>query len=221
MENFSELNRKIICCELCPRLVTFRKNVHPGEEGWRRPVPGFGDPNAFLLILGLAPSAQGGNRTGRIFTGDLSAKFLIETLFKAGLTNQPTSESGEDGLRLFGCYMTAIVKCVPPKNLPLPQERKNCARYLAQELNLLTSLKAVLALGKVAFDTYLRFVKQVEKVQEKHSFSHGVKCLFEKMPPLYGSYHPSPQNTHTKKLTQKMLLDLLHRIKKDTSIGGI
>lgn len=215
--HFSTLRKKIITCRLCPRLVEFRENVpkrtsFKEEEYWRRPVSGFGDTEGWLLITGLAPAAHGGNRTGRIFTGDLSAKFLMNALYKAGFANQPTSERVGDGLQLLGCYMTAAVKCVPPDNAPLRIEFESCSQYYANELLLLKNLKAILALGKEAFESYLRFVG------ERKPFIHGKCYLFEKWPRVYASYHPSPQNTYTGKLTDKMFLSFLEKIKKDYTL---
>ncbi len=218
--SFDSLNRAIIGCQKCPRLVHFREHVSErksfqGECYWRKPVPGFGDHKAWLLILGLAPAAQGANRTGRVFTGDPSAKFLTQALYKAGFANQPTSEAALDGLEFTGCYLTAAVKCVPPGNKPLLEEFSNCHPYFEQEFLLLKNIRAVLALGKLAFDHYQRFLKKEGGLLHLSPFSHGEKVVIEGWPPLYGSYHPSPQNTYTKKLTEPMLLTLLERIKKE------
>lgn len=216
---FRTLNREIISCRRCPRLVQYRETVpvravFAAQSCWRKPVPGFGDQNAWLLITGLAPSVEGGNRTGRIFTGDASARFLIPALYKAGLASQPTSESVDDGLQLLGCYLTAVVKCVPPHHRPTAEETRNCSSYYEQEHDLLKNLRCVLALGGFAFDAYVDFVNK--KSQEKHriQFAHGVSYSFEGLPTLYGSYHPSPQNTNTGKLTEKMLVELLKRIRR-------
>lgn len=219
-DSFKKLQEQVICCRRCPRLVKFRETVparasFKDETYWRRPVPGFGDPNAWLLILGLAPAAHGGNRTGRIFTGDESGRFLFHALYKAGLSNQPLSESPDDGLKLIGCYITAAVKCAPPQNRPLPQEFFNCSSYLANELLLLKKLKAVLALGKFAFDSYLHFIERLGEKRKGCTFSHGAECRFDGFPMLIGSYHPSPQNTYTGKLTEKMFISLLDAIKKE------
>lgn len=216
--SFAPLNETIICCRKCPRLVHFREHVaerksFQGQTYWRKPVPGFGDPEAWLLILGLAPAAQGANRTGRVFTGDPSAKFLMQALYKAGFASQPTSETADDGLKLKGCYMTAAVKCVPPDNKPLREEFVNCHPYFEQEFLRLKNLRAVLALGKLAFDHYQRFLKSEGGLERLAPFSHGAKVEVNGWPTLYGSYHPSPQNTYTKKLTETMFLKLLEKVK--------
>lgn len=220
LDSFESLNACVTECRRCPRLVKFRESVpeKPKFEGqvyWKRPVPGFGDAAAFLLILGLAPSAQGGNRTGRIFTGDESGRFLFKALHKEGFANQPTSESRDDGLKLHGCYVTAVVKCVPPKNRPTPLEQKNCFPYLLNELVLLQHLTAVLALGGLAFNGYLHYVKSQGGLKTSHRFRHGEKHTIKGFPSLYTCYHPSPQNTNTGKLNLSMLCQVLRQIKKD------
>ncbi len=209
--DFSNLNSQIVACRLCPRLVHHRESVpsracFTKEIHWRKPVPGFGDPNAWLLILGLAPSPDGGNRTGRIFTGDASAKFLIRNLYEAGFANQPESLHQHDGLILKGCYLTAAVKCVPPKHRPKPDELKHCSRYLERELLLLPRLRCVLTLGQIAFQAY----KQHLGVKCRSlKFAHGAKYQLPGAPPLYASYHPSPQNTNTGVLTDQDFQKLL------------
>lgn len=215
-----QLNSVICECRLCPRLVAFRENVpekakYADQKYWKRPVPGFGDPNAYLLILGLAPSAQGGNRTGRIFTGDESARFLFKALHKEGFANQPTSESREDSLKLQGCYLTASVKCVPPDNQPTSSEQKQCFPYLLNEFQLLKHIRAVLVLGGFAFEVYLRYIQNQQGPKLKQHFRHGEKHIIEGFPTLYTSYHPSPQNTNTGRLSQEMLCNVLKQIKDD------
>lgn len=213
------LNQAIRACRKCPRLVAFRESVpkrasFKNETYCRRPTPGFGDPKAQLLILGLAPSAHGGNRTGRIFTGDESARFLMNGLFKTGFANQPISRSMDDGLKLKGCYITASVKCVPPHNKPLRIECENCFPYLEEEFHLLSNLKYVLALGQLAYQEFFRLLKK-EGCQEKApSFKHGLKLKYGNIT-LLTSYHPSPQNTYTKKLTEKMFINVLNQIELD------
>jgi uracil-DNA glycosylase len=224
-KNFPTLKQLNTCvseCRRCPRLVKFRENVPEKEKFgdkpyWKRPVPGFGDPNAYLLILGLAPSAQGGNRTGRIFTGDESARFLFKALHKEGFANQPTSESIDDGLKLHGCYMTAAVKCVPPDNKPLAIEQKHCFPYLLNEFFLLKKITAVLALGGFAFKAYLDYIKTHKGPKTSHRFRHGEKHFIEGFPKLYSCYHPSPQNTNTGKLSQSMMCKVLKQIREDRS----
>lgn len=212
------LNKKVVHCTLCPRLVNYRENVparppYEKEPHWRKPVPGFGDASAWLMILGLAPSPLGGNRTGRIFTGDKTGDFLIRALYRQGFANQPTSKSREDGLLLTGCYLTAAVKCVPPSHKPIPQEFLNCSRYWQNEMQLLPHLFGVLALGKFAFDVYIRYAKQKESLTKKHVFKHGEVYSFDSLPFLYASYHPSPQNTNTGVMTEKMFDLVLEKIK--------
>ena len=199
-DQFSTLKQLNACvseCRLCPRLVHFRENVpekekFAGQTYWKRPVPGFGDPDAYLLILGLAPSAQGGNRTGRIFTGDESARFLFKGLHKEGFANQSTSESLSDGLKLHHCYMTAAVKCVPPLNKPTPQEKKKCFPYLLNEFHLLKNISAVLALGGFAFEGYLDYVKSQGGPKVKHRFRHGEICPIEGFPTLSWTFIDPP-----------------------------
>lgn len=212
-----KLNTCITSCTRCPRLVKFRENVPEKMPGpyWKKPVPGFGDPQAYLLILGLAPSAQGGNRTGRIFTGDASARFLFQALFATDFANQPTSEHLKDGLVLKNCYLTAAVKCVPPQNRPTVTEQRNCFPYLVNEFALLKNISSVLALGGLAFQQYLHYVRAQGGPKIPHRFCHGGQFPIEGFPTLYTSYHPSPQNTNTGKLNQKMLGDVLQGIKSN------
>lgn len=217
-KSFSALNREIVDCRRCARLVHYRETVpvravFASQCCWRKPIPGFGDEDAWLLITGLAPSVEGGNRTGRIFTGDASARFLIPALYKAGFASQPTSESVTDGLKLLGCYMTAVVKCVPPHHRPTAEETQNCSSYYDQELSLLKNVRCVLALGGFAFDAYVHYVNQRREEKQRMKFAHGASYSFEGFPTLYGSYHPSPQNTNTGKMTEKMFVGLLERIR--------
>lgn len=215
--SFKQLEKVVINCRLCPRLVKHRETVplrkqFAGETCWRRPVPGFGDPKASLLILGLAPSSMGGNRTGRIFTGDATAIFLLNALYKAGFANQPYSLMKDDQLQLKDCYLTAAVKCVPPKHHPNPKEFANCSQYLENEIYLLKSLNKVLVLGKMAYDAYIKLLKKWGAKGPFPPFKHGLHLKLKDAPELFASYHPSPQNTYTKKLTEKMLVSLLHQI---------
>ncbi len=213
------LNDAIIECRLCPRLVEHRESVpsrkcYASETHWRKPIPGFGDPEAWLLILGLAPSSDGANRTGRIFTGDPSAKFLIRNLHAAGFANQPDSLHRQDGLKLIGCYLTAAVKCVPPKHKPLPIEIERCSRYLEEELTLLPRLKSVLALGQIAFQAYKSHLLRRNIACRSFKFAHGACYECEGVPLLYASYHPSPQNTNTGVLTDQSFQCLLKKIQE-------
>lgn len=223
MKNTSSLkvlNNTVVNCTLCPRLVHYREHVSPrspyeNEPYWRKPLPGFGDSNAWLLILGLAPSPLGGNRTGRIFTGDKTGDFLIHALYRQGFANQSTSKSKEDGLLLKGCYLTAVVKCVPPQHKPTSQEFHNCSRYWQQELDLLPHLSSILVLGQSAFHIYMYYAKQKGHISKIPPFKHDNIYSIEGSPLLYASYHPSPQNTNTGKMTEKMFDFLLEKIKSD------
>ena len=209
-------------------------------EYWGKPVPGLGDPAAELLVLGLAPGAHGSNRTGRMFTGDRSGEFLYRALYEAGFANQPEAVSPEDGLRLRGCYITAVVRCAPPQNKPQPNELRNCQPFLEKELDLLRRLRAVLALGRIAFDAYLRLVSQrgirlqpgagqpghhpdgqqladceVFPPRSSFHFAHGANYqLPGSLPRLFASYHPSQQNTQTGRLTPKMFRQVLDDIRE-------
>jgi len=225
-ETLVELTDTIVQCRRCPRLVRYRETVPPrkrfgSERYWRRPVPGFGDPEASLVVIGLAPAAHGGNRTGRVFTGDESGRFLVRALYEAGYANQPTSEARDDGLVYTDCYVTAAVKCAPPHDRPTAEEFENCGSWLDSELRLLTKAKAVVALGKGAFDAYLSYANSHGAITKGLRFSHGKKYALGRLPTLYASYHPSPRNTHTGKLTMKMLLALLARIKRDNVLRSV
>jgi uracil-DNA glycosylase len=205
----TRLNRELVKCRRCPRLVAWREQVarekvarFRDQDYWGRPVPGFGDPAARLLILGLAPAAHGGNRTGRVFTGDRSGEWLFGSLHRTGFANQPTSVSRDDGLALSDCYVTAPVKCAPPDNKPLPQERATCAPWLERELALLPTVRVVVALGSYAWDTALR---HLGPVRPKPRFGHGAETPLPHDRTLLGSYHVSQQNTQTGRLTAGML----------------
>lgn len=197
-------------CTRCPRLVAWRRQTAAdpparfrGETYWGRPLPGFGDPRARLLVVGLAPAAHGGNRTGRIFTGDRSGDWLFRALHKAGFANQPTSEHPGDGLELRECYISAVVRCAPPANKPAPGERDNCLPYLEREISLLKDLRVLVALGSFAWDGALRALRTVgvSTPPPRPRFGHGV-VFGANGYTLLGSYHPSQQNTFTGKLTE-------------------
>lgn len=216
----AELNREIVACTLCPRLIAHCKKVgrekrraYLNWDYWAKPVPGFGDPQARLLILGLAPGAHGSNRTGRPFTGDGSGNFLYPVLHKAGFASQPNATHQNDGLRLVDAYITAPVRCAPPENKPTPQEIATCAPYLDREFAALTNVKVVVVLGKIAFDSYLNYLKRRGELKSKSGFvfGHGETYRLPNGRTLLCSYHPSLQNTLTGKLTEKMFLDVFHK----------
>ena len=214
---------EVCACRKCPRLVKYREKVAREKrraycewEYWGRGVPGFGDAKAELFILGLAPAAHGANRTGRVFTGDRSGDFLYKALYRAGFANQATSLRRDDGLRLKNAYIAAAVRCAPPANKPLPSEIWNCRGYLKRELELLWP-KAVLALGKIAWDAYLEILKQEGRIESRsaYKFSHGVETgIAGDLPRLFGVYHPSQQNTQTGRVTEAMYADVLRRIRE-------
>ena len=219
----ARLRDTIIACRKCPRLVEYREEVARTKRRafrdctyWGRPVPGFGDPNAKLLIIGLAPAAHGGNRTGRAFTGDRSGDFLYARLYEAGFANQPTSVAVDDGLELRDAYISAAARCAPPDNKPLPEELRNCAGYLEEEFAILRP-RAVLALGAIAFYTYLRLLVKEGRIASRvtYKFSHGAEFkLPGDLPYLFSSYHPSQQNTQTGRLTPQMFDAVLQHIRR-------
>src|ERR1019366_7661613 len=208
------LQQQVTACPRCPNLVTYcrrvaqvKRRMYRDCDYWGKPVPGFGDPRAQLLILGLAPGAHGANRTGRMFTGDRSGEFLYRGLYEAGFANQPTSNDRNDGLVLRNCYITAALRCAPPQNKPSPQELRNCQPYLEKELDLLTRVRAVLVLGRIAFETYLRVISSGNGFPRRSSFIFSHRASFVLpggLPRLFCSYHPSQQNTQTGRLTMDM-----------------
>lgn len=219
----AKLNDEIIACRKCPRLASFRRQVALAKnpkfaewDYWARPVSGFGDPLASLLIVGLAPASHGGNRTGRVFTGDRSGDFLIGELYKSGFASQPYSTSREDGLVLKNVYLTAAVKCAPPENKPTPEEFSNCRVYLYRELNLLKKVDAILCLGQLAYASTASMLESMYGLdQPLPRFRHGLEVkIREDGPTLFASFHPSPRNTQTGKLTNEMFRSVLHRIKR-------
>lgn len=228
---WEQLNGEMITCTRCPRLVAYREEVARVKRRayrdwgyWGRPVPGFGDRDAWLLILGLAPGAHGANRTGRMFTGDGSADTLIPALYRAGFASQPASERVDDGLRLTGAFMTAVARCAPPGNRPTREELDNCRPFLHRELDLLTSVRVVLALGQIAFQGYLQLLRERGVEVPRLTFVHGARYDFDillpgqhpprKVPVLFASYHPSRQNTQTGRLTPQMLDEVFHEIRQ-------
>ncbi|MGD8866288.1 MAG: uracil-DNA glycosylase [Gemmatimonadales bacterium] len=216
-----ELERRVVSCRRCPRLVDWRERVAAEKRAafadwdyWGRPVPGFGDPAAAILVVGLAPAAHGANRTGRMFTGDRSGDFLYAALHRAGLANQPDARGRDDGLRLCDVYITATVRCAPPANKPSAAERDNCREYLEREIELLSGVRVILALGGYAFDHVLRILRDrgLRVPVPAPKFGHGREVsLGRDGPVLLGSYHPSQQNTFTGRLTSAMLERVLAR----------
>ncbi len=217
------LNEEIVTCRKCPRLVSYREKVAREKRRayrewtyWGKPVPGFGDARAQLLILGLAPAAHGGNRTGRMFTGDRSGDFLYAALHKVGFANQASSVHREDGLRLENVYISATCRCAPPGNKPLPEEISNCRGYLERELEILKP-KAILALGRIAWDAYLEILKLRGAIPSRalYKFAHGAEAeVAPGVPRLFGVYHPSQQNTQTGRVTRAMYAAVLRRIRR-------
>ena len=206
-------------CRRCPRLVEWRERVahekraaFAGEDYWGRPVPGFGDPAAQVYVLGLAPAAHGGNRTGRVFTGDRSADWLYGSMHRTGFANQPTSVHRDDGLRLEDAFVAAAVRCAPPANRPLPEERDNCLPYAAEELRILPNVRVIVTLGGFAWDAALRL--EPEAVRPKPRFGHGAEAPLPSGRTLLGTYHPSQQNTFTGKLTEPMLDAVFERARE-------
>ncbi len=221
-DSHSKLNKEIVSCCLCPRLVEYRQKIakekraaYANWDYWGKPVIGFGDPAAQLLIVGLAPAAHGANRTGRMFTGDSSGSFLMRGLNKFGFANKADSISRQDGLQLKNAYITAAIRCAPPGNKPLIDEILNCRPYLLREMDLLPSVKAVLVLGKIGMDGYLDVLRAQGHKIGTLAFAHGAEYdLGKGLPRLFVSYHVSRQNTQTGKLTPPMFESVIGSIKK-------
>jgi len=221
-KNLITLNLKIIKCKKCKRLVEFRSKIAKekrkkfiNEVYWGKPVTGYGDSKAQLLIIGLAPAAHGGNRTGRVFTGDKSADFLFQCLFKVNLSNQPNSDYRDDGLELHNVYLTPALKCVPPEDKPTSEELKTCFSFLKAEFDLLDKTNTILALGKIAFDACVNFYKENYPIKRKdYIFSHGSKYLLPDNKILVASYHPSPRNVNTRRINVPKMVLLLELVKK-------
>ena len=218
----SILENKIIKCKKCPRLVKFRNKIakekrkqYINENYWGKPITGFGNSNAKILIIGLAPAAHGGNRTGRVFTGDKSSDFLYKCLFKANISNQSNSDYKNDGLRLKNAYITTALKCVPPGDKPHPLELKTCFKYFKEEINLLNKSRVIIALGKIAFDACVAFYKsQYNLTTQKYNFSHGINYILPDNKILIGCYHPSPRNVNTKRININKMVKLFNKAKK-------
>ena len=213
----ADLTEEIVACRRCARLVEHREHIgrvkrasYAHWEYWAKPVPSFGNPQAPLLALGLAPAAHGGNRTGRVFTGDASATFLIKAMHEAGLANQPVSDHRDDGLEYKGVYVCAAVRCVPPGDRPTPEEQRACLPYLVREMRLLPNLRVVLALGHIAFQAALRAMGDMTDGRIRARFGHGTVCRpGPDLPLLIGCYHPSPRNTNTGRLSMEQLVETL------------
>ena len=226
MDRFHELEGRVVACRKCPRLVEHRewvartrRRMYRDWEYWGRPLPGFGDPEARVLLVGLAPAAHGGNRTGRMFTGDRSADWLYGTLYKFGFANQPTSRRRDDGLTLKDVYVTAALRCAPPANKPLREELLTCRPYLLEELGMLERLHVVVALGKIAFDSYLSTWTEHSPTSEKlpvprPRFGHGPTYHLPDGTVLVASYHPSQQNTLTGRLTREMFEGIFASVRR-------
>jgi uracil-DNA glycosylase family 4 len=222
-QRLAQLHETVIACRKCPRLVHYREEVartkrraYRDWDYWGRPVPGFGDPRAQLVIIGLAPAAHGANRTGRMFTGDRSGDFLYAQLHRAGFANQPTSVRAGDGLILHNAYISAALRCAPPANKPLPSELRHCSGYLQTELDLLRP-RAVLALGAIAFRAYLRLLRDRGEIPSPaaYAFRHGASYVLPgELPHLFASYHPSQQNTQTGRLTAAMFFGVLQQVRR-------
>lgn len=229
-DSITGLQTEIIACSRCPRLVEWREQIaaekvrrFAGDDYWGRPVPSFGDPRARLLVVGLAPAAHGGNRTGRIFTGDRSGDWLFRALYRAGFANQPASVHRGDGLKLQDCYVTAVIHCAPPANKPLREEIENCRPFLTREVALLDRLRVVVALGRLAFDATIGMIgldgsaHESGKRARKPIFAHGCEAQLRRGATLIASFHPSQQNTFTGRLTEPMLDRVFERAREIVS----
>ena len=215
------LNKTIVNCKKCPRLVKFIKKVSTNkrkkninEDYWGKPVPGFGNKNSKLAIIGLAPAAHGGTRTGRAFTGDKSGDFLFKCLFKSGISNQPISKNINDNLKLRSTYITNILKCVPPGDKPNSNELSNCSSYFIEEITKLKNLKVIVALGKVAFDNCIKIYKMIFQDNKKFIFKHGQTQYLPNETIIIPCYHPSPRNVNTKRVSDVMMIKLFIKAKK-------
>jgi len=220
--DFDDLTRQITLCRACPRLVGWREQVgavkrraYRSETYWAKPVPGFGDPHAQVMVIGLAPGAHGSNRTGRVFTGDASGNFLYPSLYNAGFASQPIASNMDDGLNLTGMFITAVCRCVPPDNKPASDEIARCLSYLRAEMRMLENLEGVVALGKIAFDQILRELYPLNSERAAVQFKHGVFVEGGGTRPwILGSYHPSRQNTQTGRLTAPMFDAIWQRVNR-------
>ncbi len=218
------LEQQVVACTECPRLIAHcravaaaKRRAYMDWDYWGKPVPSFGDPDAELLLVGLAPGAHGSNRTGRMFTGDRSGDILFKVLYETGFASQPSARSRDDGLTLRNAYITAAARCAPPGNKPAPEELRNCRPYLERELDLFRNVRVVVALGKVAFDAYLSILRHRGRIARRSAFAFGHNVAHEigpGQPLLIGSYHPSQQNTSTGRLTEEMLRAVFERARE-------
>ena len=217
---FETLKKRVISCQKCPRLIEYISKISMNKVRrykewcyWGKPLPGFGDPEARLLIIGLAPAAHGGNRTGRMFTGDSSGDWLIKAIYETGFSNQPKSVERDDDLKLIDAYITAAARCAPPQNKLLVGEIRNCSEFLLEEVRILDKIEITLVLGRIAFDTFIRYVFP-KNSKVKPQFQHGGFYKLEEAPTLVTSYHPSRQNTQTGRLSWEMWIRVFERIKQ-------
>ena len=222
-DSLTALNARIVACERCPRLRTYcaevarvRRRAYADHEYWGKPVPSFGDEQARVLVLGLAPGAHGSNRTGRPFTGDGSGEFLYPVLYEAGFASQPKAISRDDGMKLKDLWISAVVRCAPPGNKPAPEELRNCAPWLHEEIALLSKLRVVVCLGKIAFDGFLNHQLRAGRIAARAGFEfrHGAEYAMPGGITLLASYHPSLQNTNTGKLTRAMFLEVFRQARQ-------
>jgi uracil-DNA glycosylase family 4 len=221
--NLDVLNARIVACQRCPRLRAYiaevarvRRRAYADHEYWGKPVPSFGDPQAHVMALGLAPGAHGSNRTGRPFTGDGSGDFLFPVLYETGFASQPKAVSRDDGMKLTDLWISAVVRCAPPDNKPTPEEQRNCAPWLDEEMGLLKNLRMVVCLGKIAFDGLLAHAMRTGKLSTRAGFvfGHGAEYRLNDGLTVIASYHPSLQNTNTGKLTRPMFLHVFRRARE-------
>ena len=223
MNKFFNLNKKIIKCKKCPRLVKFRKKIslnkrkqYLNQTYWGKPVTGFGDTKGKILFVGLAPAAHGGTRTGRVFTGDKSSDFLYKNLYNVKISNQNFSNHKNDGLKLNNAFITTTLKCVPPEDKPLKKEQENCFKFLNQEISLLKNIKVIVALGKIGFDACTYFFKKNYNFSNNIKFSHGTVYDLPNNIKLVGCYHPSPRNVNTGRINEKKMTSLFKKVLKLT-----
>jgi len=221
VSNFFNLNKKIIKCNKCPRLVKFRKKIslkkrkqYLNQTYWGKPVTGFGDTRAKILFVGLAPAAHGGNRTGRVFTGDKSSDFLYKNLFNVKISNQDYSKHINDGLKLNNAYITTTLKCVPPEDKPLKKEQENCFQFLNKEISFLKNVKVIVALGKIGFDSCIYFFKKNYDFSKNVKFSHGAIYDLPNNIKIVGCYHPSPRNVNTGRIDKKKMTSIFKKVLK-------